>query len=150
MLLWIFIILFEASVACLIAYNKKEREERKKPAWKRYKNDAYEWLSSIGWPMLILSTMAVAISMIFITVGHASADATIAKNQERYKSLTYQLENDLYDNDNDIGKKALYDEIREYNEELAHNRELQDNFWIGIYYPDVWDQLEFIDYPSGK
>ena len=41
----------------------------------------------------------------------------MAKKQQRYNSLVYQLENNLYDNDNDLGKKELYNEVREWNED---------------------------------
>lgn len=36
------------------------------------------------------------------------------------------------------------DEIREWNGDLAYCKEIQRNFWVGIYYPNVYDNLEFI------
>lgn len=99
-----------------------------------------------GWRLL--ATIAVALTLIALlisTIGLASvyigADASVAKWETQYESLTYQLENNLYDND--IGKKELMDEIREWNEDLAYQR----NFWVGIYYPNVYDNLEFIPLP---
>lgn len=74
-------------------------------------------------------------------------DASVAKWETQYESLTYQLENNLYDNDNDIGKKELMDEIREWNGDLAYHKKIQRNFWVGIYYPNVYDNLEFIPLP---
>lgn len=74
-------------------------------------------------------------------------DASVAKWETQYESLTYQLENNLYDNDNDIGKKELMDEIREWNGNLAYCKEIQRNFWVGIYYPNVYDNFEFIPLP---
>ena len=56
-------------------------------------------------------------------------------------------ENNLYDNDNDIGKKELMDEIREWNGDLAYRKAIQRNFWVGIYYPNIYDNLEFIPLP---
>lgn len=105
-----------------------------------------------GWRLL--ATIAVALTLIALlisTIGLASAyidaDASVAKWETQYESLTYQLENNLYDNDNDIGKKELMNEIREWNEDLAYCKKIQRNFWVGIYYPNVYDNLEFIPLP---
>ena len=38
--------------------------------------------------------------------------------------------------------------IREWNEDLAYYQNAQDNFWFGIYYPNVFDQFEFIELKS--
>jgi hypothetical protein len=113
-----------------------------------YDNTKYDttWLQCIGWVIAVVAVIVVIGCLTAIIVQHTATDAYVEENQERYKSLTYQLENDLYDNDNDIGKKALYDEIREWNEELAYFQAIQDNFWVGIFYPNVYDQFEFIDY----
>ena len=73
-------------------------------------------------------------------------EAAVAYWQQRYDSLVYQLENNLYDNDNDVGKKELYDQIQEWNEDLAANKVMQDSIWVGMFYPDVFDNFEFIQY----
>lgn len=99
-----------------------------------------------------LCTLAVGVALLVISaIGFATnyigTDASIAKWETQYESLTYQLENNLYDNDNDIGKKELMDEIREWNGNLAYHKEIQRNFWVGIYYPNIYDNLEFIPLP---
>ena len=73
-------------------------------------------------------------------------EAAVAYWQQRYDAIVYQLENNLYDNDNDVGKKELYNQIQEWNEELAANKVMQDNIWVGMFYPDVFDDFEFIQY----
>ena len=105
-----------------------------------------------GW--YLLATIAVALTLIALlisTIGLVSvyigADASVAKWETQYESLTYQLENNLYDNDNDIGKKELMDEIHEWNGNLAYCKKIQRNFWVGIYYPNVYDNFEFIPLP---
>lgn len=94
-----------------------------------------------------LTLMALLISTIGLAATYIGADASVAKWETQYESLTYQLENNLYDNDNDIGKKELMDEIREWNGDLAYCKKIQRNFWVGIYYPNVYDNLEFIPLP---
>lgn len=95
----------------------------------------------------VFTLIALLISAIGLASAYIGADASVAKWETQYESLTYQLENNLYDNDNDIGKKELMDEIREWNEDLAYCKKIQRNFWVGIYYPNVYDSLEFIPLP---
>ena len=73
-------------------------------------------------------------------------EAAVAYWQQRYDAIVYQLENNLYDNDNDVGKKELYNQIQAWNEELAANKVMQDNIWVGMFYPDVFDDFDFIQY----
>lgn len=94
-----------------------------------------------------LTLIALLISTLGLAATYIGADASVAKWETQYESLTYQLENNLYDNDNDIGKKELMDEIREWNGDLAYCKKIQRNFWVGIYYPNVYDNLEFIPLP---
>ena len=106
----------------------------------------YDYLRFIGGAISFISAIAIFLSGIFMIFSYAGVNAKIAENQERYKSLTYQLENNLYDNDNDLGKKELYNEITEWNEDLAYYQNIQDDFWFGIYYPNIFDQFEFIEF----
>lgn len=93
----------------------------------------------ISWAALIIMAFAA------VWNNHIGVDAEVARCEQRYESLVYQLENNLYDNDNDLGKKDLYDEIRYWNEDLAKRKVLQYDPWIGVFYPDIYDQFELIE-----
>ena len=99
-------------------------------------------------PFLMIASIGfiVAIIMlIIIVVKNTNVDAYVAENQMRYEMLVYQYENDIYDNDNDLGKRDLMEDIQEWNEDLAYYRKAQDDFWVGIFHPNVYDQFEFIE-----
>ena len=81
-------------------------------------------------------------------IARAGADAYLASMQEKRAALAYQLENDIYDNDNDLGKKELYSEITEYNCDVAEGKIKQNNIWIYNIYPNVYDELELIEFPE--
>ena len=89
--------------------------------------------------------IAAILSLIFFASAHIGNDGYIAENKVRYDSLVYQYENDIYENDNDVGKYELMSAIQDWNEDLARYRENQDDFWIGIYIPDIYDKFEFIE-----
>lgn len=69
----------------------------------------------------------------------------VARNQALYDSLTYQLENDLYDNDNDLGKKELYNQIEDWNKDLASGKAMTHDPWWGIFWIDAYDEFDFIE-----
>lgn len=101
-----------------------------------------------SWSFLViafLSFLASIIMLVVIIVDNTNVDSYVAENQMRYEMLVYQYENDIYDNDNDLGKRDLMEDIQEWNEDLAYHRKAQDDFWVGIFYPNVYDQFEFIE-----
>ena len=102
----------------------------------------YSWLF-LG--IALISLIAAIIMLMEIIVRNTNVDAYVAENQMRYEMLVYQYENDIYDNDNDLGKRDLMEDIQEWNEDLAYYRKAQDDFWVGIFHPNVYDQFEFIE-----
>lgn len=112
-------------------------------------NDTYIALSFFGTLSMILASLLIvgAIGMgIVILVENSGTDAKMEDLRQRGEILEYQLENDLYDNDNDIGKKELYSEIEDYNSTVIKGKRMQRDFWYGIFYPNIYDCLEPIDY----
>lgn len=95
--------------------------------------------------IVFISLIASIVMLVVIIEANTNVDAYVAENQMRYEMLVYQYENDIYDNDNDLGKRDLMEDIQEWNEDLAYYREAQDDFWVGIFYPNVYDQFEFIE-----
>lgn len=94
----------------------------------------------------VFAGLALVLCSIVSICIHSSADATAAEYNVERQSLIYQLENNLYDNDNDLGKKDLYDQITEYNKDIVSGRELHDNFLTACFYPDIYDDLELIEF----
>ena len=96
----------------------------------------------------------IAFSLVSVCIGAASVvakaggNAYLASMQEKRSALVYQLENDIYDNDNDLGKKELYSEITEYNCDVAEGKTMRDNIWLYNLYADVYDNLELIEFPE--
>ena len=99
----------------------------------------------IGMTMVLVGFVAVLVSIIIIFFSHIGLDAKVERSNARYESLVYQYENDIYENDNDLGKKELMDDIQEWNEDLSYYKELQYDFWLGIYCPNIYDQFEKIE-----
>ena len=109
-----------------------------------------------AWDAINVISLVLAITAFVLSIGlggvsiiaRAGADAYLASMQEKRSALVYQLENDIYDNDNDLGKKELYSEITEYNCDVAEGKIKQDNILVYNLYPDVYDDLELIEFPE--
>lgn len=105
---------------------------------------AYYDYENSGIALTILGSFGVLISVLVLAINFIGVDGYIARMNTRYDMLTYQYENDVYDNNNDLGKRELIVDIQEWNEDLSARRERQDDFWIGIYIPNIYDQFEYI------
>lgn len=126
MLFWLFVIVMVVGVLLVIL-----------DAHFLYKNDL---TFDIGMTMALVGFLAVFTSILIISISHISLDAKVERCNARYESLVYQ-----YENDNDIGKKELMDDIQEWNEDVSYYKELQYDFWLGIYCPNIYDQFEKIE-----
>lgn len=98
--------------------------------------------------VIIIIAIIIGIMLIFIGISYGTADGTKATNKQIYASLTYQLENDIYNDNGDdvVGKKALYDQIQEWNEDLAYAKIYEKDFWWGVFWPNIYSDFEFIEY----
>lgn len=103
------------------------------------------WDDGIPVILSVLCGIATIVMLSVICVNNIPAQGEVKASQARYESLVYQYENNLYDNDNDIGKKELMSEIQEWNEDLAFGKEMQRNLWIGIFIPNIFDEFEPIN-----
>ena len=104
----------------------------------------YGWVGVVSMFASCVSGIACLFMLIAIVIFHVGIEAEIEANKQRYDSLVYQAEARLYENDNDVGKKDLANQIQEWNEDLARDKELQNDFWVGIFIPDIYDEFEFI------
>lgn len=93
----------------------------------------------------------IAGAMLFvIVVSNTNVEGQIRQNEMIYESLKYQYETGMYENDNDIGKKELMNQIEEWNSDLAFGQSAHDDFWVGIFFPNIYDGFEFIELEEGS
>lgn len=93
-----------------------------------------------------LSGVAVFISLILIICEYATIDSNLEANREIYKALTYKIESNTCRDEFGLLNKEVIDEIQEWNKDVRYYQKIQDNFWVGIFYPNVFDEFEIIDY----
>lgn len=99
-------------------------------------------LEMLGECLAFISGLALCVSICFIVGSNIAADSTAARISIERESLVYQAQMNLYDNDNDLGKKEMVDQITEWNASLEVNKKLQKDFWVGCFVPNIYDQFE--------
>lgn len=110
----------------------------------------FTYHDDLGLLIIVLSAFAIVVSLIVIIVNYTTADAQVETNKERYKAIMYKAETESYCDEFGLLNKDVIDEIQEWNEDLVFNQEMQDNFWLGIYIPNIYDEFETIDYKTAK
>lgn len=113
-----------------------------------YAQCAYIWdvIGGVSVTFAVVSFVASIILGAIAISASVGSESYLASMQEKRSALVYQLENDIYDNDNDLGKKELYSEITEYNCDVAEGKIMQDNIWVYNLYYNVYDELELIEF----
>lgn len=133
MILWISIaITIISAIVSIISFNKF--------------SNFWDIISFISTVLAVLFFVVSAVLGAIAISASVGSESYLASMQEKKNALVYQLENDLYDNDNDLGKKELYSEIIEYNCDVAKGKIMQDNIWVYNLYSDVYDDLELIEF----
>lgn len=94
----------------------------------------------------LFSLMLVALSLANIIDNHIKADAQEAEKQEEYKALVCKAESRACRDEFGLLNKEVFDEIQEWNQDIAYKKTIQRDFWLGIFYPNIYDQFELIDY----
>ena len=126
MLFWSFIILFVVGIIL-------------------YKVFEFELLGEL---VTAISGFVILISLFLIIGEYTTMNSYIEKTREQYKAITYKIESDACRDEFGLLNKEVIDEIQEWNKDVRFYQNIQDNFWLGIYYPNVFDEFGTIDYES--
>lgn len=102
---------------------------------------SYVGVSLIAFGLVFLMFMAVGAGLVGIT-----ADAVKATNTERYEALIYKIESGVCCDDFGLLNKEVIDDIQAWNEDLARNKTLEQDQWIGAFHPNIYSDFNFIEY----
>lgn len=87
----------------------------------------------------------VLMAMIFVLIiNHASAIGDREEMWVEYRSLYHQASTGMYNNDNEVGKKELADDIQKWNSTLASKKASSQSLWLNWFYGVDYSQYDFI------
>lgn len=96
--------------------------------------------------MAIASAMIIT-SMLFVLLSdHVSIKDKATRYKIEREYLIAQINDENCYNEYGLLKKNLAYEIEDWNDFIEFHKRYQRNFWIGIFIPNVFDDLEPIDY----
>lgn len=85
------------------------------------------------------------VSVVKISYNYINAPIEQAVCQETYNSLIYKSETEAIRDDFGIINKEYIDEVQAWNVEVVKMQEMTNNFWVGVYYPNWYNELETIN-----
>lgn len=155
MLFWLFVIILAIGIAMSVLgnldwYELKKNWKDKKRIYEfgqfMYNHDAK--FSDAGlWTNLISGTI-VSIMAIILCCSYCDMDAKVEKYNEHFNALEYKVTSGACRDEFGLLSKSVIDEVQDWNEDVVYYQTVQDDFWIGIFYPNVFDQFKTIDYES--
>lgn len=134
MIFWIFVILLVIGVVLLFADYY-------------FGIDSFALEASASITSLI-SGIVVVIMLIFIVANNLSAQGAKLANQQTYDSIIYKSQTESIRDEFGIVNKEYIDEVQAWNENVVKYKSWQRDFWIGIFIPNIYDDLETIDLDS--
>ena len=117
MLFWLFVIVTVVGMELLVLSDRATDYDKSE-----LERGIGSLLTIVGWVMILLSTL-------IMTINYIGINAKVERYNARYE----------------IGKKELMDDIQSWNEDVSYRKKIQDDFWLGIYYPNIYDQFEKIE-----
>lgn len=140
---WLFVIIMVIGICLVVVGNI---------SWNYWKNGFLYYhdgdISFVGWITSIISGLVALIMLICIICSHTNLEATLEQNREIYDALVYKMESTDCRDEFGFLSKEVIDEVQEWNKDVRYYQSAQNDFWVGIFYPNVYDEFKTIDYES--
>ena len=121
--------------------------------WNYKKNKLFDFLycnddtlEIIGGITTFISGLIMIIMIIILCCMYTGIDARVEQSKETFDAITYKVESGACRDEFGLLNKEVIDEIQSWNESIIYNQKMQNDFWVGIFYPNIYDQFETIDY----
>lgn len=99
---------------------------------------------------LSLGGIALVVELTVLLVVNANPIGGQAAMEAERETLIYQLENETYKNDNNVGTTELFSSIAEYNGKVSKIQAGRKNPWTNWFYVPYGEDLELINLEDYK
>lgn len=146
MLFLLCLIVLIIGIGLVVVGNKKWFDTRNENKVRKFLYQNNDTIENSGWVTVVVSGFIMAIMIIVFVSNYIGINAQVEKTKERYNAITYKVESGACRDEFGLLNKEVIDEIQDWNESITYHKNIQKDFWIGIFIPDVYDQFETIDY----
>lgn len=109
----------------------------------RFKRLRRASLDEVGAGMAVIFGFIMILALIDMAITYIGVDAEIAKKQQHRDFLIAQYKTGVYDS-SVYSQYNLLQKIDEWNCNLAEKQKLTHDYWVGIFVPDYYDDLDYI------
>ena len=140
MLFWLVVFVFLIGLYLILfsIYGREKSGDSKFAYWAYYKGDY------VGVLTCIISGIIIFIMCFILVYQYTGSNARMKRDMETYLSLRYKIEMEYYKGEYTTQTKDIVDEVQEWNEYVAYYKGIQKDFWIGIFYPNIYDKIDRI------
>lgn len=121
-------------------------------AWNREEHPFLYWhdekIENGGFVLTVCSVFVIILMLFAIIISHSNVEARLEQRRETYDALTYKMESTTCRDEFGFLSKEVIDEVQEWNKDVRYYQTVQDDLWVGIFYPNVFDEFKTIDYES--
>lgn len=146
MLFWLCLILLIVGIGLVVIGNMEWFDTRNENKLRKflYQND--DIIKTSGLVTVVVSGITMVVMIVIFACDYIGVNARVEKNKERYNAITYKVESGACRDEFGLLNKEVIDEIQDWNEDVTYYKNLQKDFWVGIFVPNVYDQFETINY----
>lgn len=144
MILALFIGFFMVGLILFVIGFKYWNPDKSRASKFLFEHDAF--FQNLGSVMMLINGMVIFILSISLLCSYANAKAEKEELKEEYKAITYKINSDSFG----LSNKEVVDEVQEWNMALIHYQTMRKNTLVGVLYPDVYGELDTIEYENLK
>ena len=146
MLFWLCFIVLMIGIGLIILGNKVWFDTKKDSKLRNFVYKYDDIIAYSGIFMFVTSSIIMAVMIILFACNYIGVNAQVEKYKEQYNAITYKVESGACRDEFGLLNKEVIDEIQDWNEDITYHKNIQRDFWVGIFIPNIYDQFETIDY----
>ena len=106
----------------------------------------HPFINNLACTIVAICIFALIFCGTVAAVRNYAPEAHYQRDLVRAEMIQTQVDAKAYDNDNDVGKYELYQQVVDWNTSLEYQKAVTHDFWIGIFHPDYVDKLPYITF----
>lgn len=144
MLFWLIVMVLVIGIILCVLGSKRWDYDKNK--FNNFMYDHDDCVQMCGGMTILVDGLILAIAVVVLSCNFIGVNAKVEQYKERYNAIIYKVESGACRDDFGLLNKEVIDEIQDWNEDVTYNKNIQRDFWVGIFIPNIYDEFETINY----